>query len=132
MPIPRLKELPLFDPLDQIQKDAHGSRKHLRLVAGEELKEEGMRAVLDATPEPYKLRIQHALLSFPLFHRITVEDLTHIAGRPPEGTHFNAVGAIINGLAKRGFIRKTGRMVKAQRPGMHATELAEWEVLKWT
>lgn len=131
MTLRKPKELPLFDDVDRLQQDAHAPHKHLRLITGEELKDQAMHAVLDHTEPSYKSLLEGALLSFPAGRRITVEDLTRVVGRPPAGTHFNAVGAIVNAMARRGLIRKTGRMIKAERPGMHATELAEWEVVKF-
>lgn len=128
----------LFNVLDRMQQDAHaawepgvGSREPADLT-GDERKESALAGVLRKTPaQIYKGHLEAALFQFPLFSRFTVEQLTGFAGRPPAGVHFNAVGAIVNGMAVRGLIRKTGRMVKASRPGMHATELAEWELVKY-
>jgi hypothetical protein len=38
----------------------------------------------------------------------------------------NAVGAMMNGMAKRGIIRKTGRHVLSKRPTSNGAELNEW------
>ena len=38
----------------------------------------------------------------------------------------NAVGAVMNAAAKRGWIVKTGRRVTAKRKTLHAAELTEW------
>lgn len=124
----KLIETPLFDPIDELQREAHAPRKHLRLITGEELKEQGMARAVQAVSPTYRALLQDALLLFPIGRRITAEHLTKIAGRPPDD-RFNSVGGIVAGMAKRGLLRKTGRMIKAERPGMHATELAEWEVI---
>lgn len=131
----------LFDAIDQIQQDAlraslwakgQGQREIDPDATGDERKENAMAAVLGKKPSQiYKGHLEAALFQFPPRSRFTVEQLTGFAGRPPEGVHYNAVGAIVNGMATRGLIRKTGRMVKASRPGMHATELAEWELVKY-
>lgn len=128
----QLKEMPLFDELDAMQREAHATHPPLRLVqTGDELKAEGMRQVLKKASKTYKAMLEHALLHFPHGRLITVEDLTFIAGRPPEGTHFNVTGALIAGMAKRGLIEDTGRMVNAKRPGMRATRLSIWRVIKY-
>lgn len=94
--------------------------------SGRELRDEAFSRVLSNTPEDYKRAFADAVARFPAGRTFTVEDVTEVVGRPPEGTHYNAVGAIVSGLARRGFMVSTGRMVNAARPGMHATKLAEW------
>lgn len=134
--------LPLFDLLDRLQQDAHGPcyMGPSRPVAfgsqpetGADLKAEGMDSAMKPKPSKvYQGRLEDALLHFKVRDTFTVEQLTGIAGRPEIwGAHFNSVGAIVNGMAKRGLIEKTGRMVQAQRPNMHATELAQWRLVKY-
>lgn len=96
---------------------------------GERRKAEGMESVLANTAEEYKRAFTAEVERLPKGLRFTVEDITARVGRPPQGTHYNAVGALVNRLAWRRLMRKTGRMVKARRPSLHATELAEWERL---
>ncbi len=55
----------------------------------------------------------------------TSEDVTARVGMPPSGSP-SAVGARMTAAAKRGWIRKTGRTVKAERPNQHAAMLTEW------
>jgi hypothetical protein len=121
-----------------MQAEAHSARFAPPLITpdpdltGEERKQAALAAVVEKSPaQTYKENLESALFSFAHGARFTAEQLTGIIGRPPEGVHFNAVGAIVNGMATRGLIRKTGRMVKSIRPGMHSTELAEWELVKY-
>ena len=128
----------LLDVIDRMQAEARlGYYPPAKITidsdaTGDERKAQAMDAVISKSPaQIYKGHLESALFEFPPRSRFTVEQLTGIVGRPPEGVHYNAVGAIINGMATRGLIRKTGRMVKAIRPGMHATEIAEWELVKY-
>lgn len=101
-------------------------------MSGEDQRDEGMERVLrKRAAQIYKGHLEAALFTFPVGWRFTAENLTAVAGRPPVEVHYNAVGAIISGMGKRGLIRKTGRMLRAQRAVMHATELAEWELVKY-
>ncbi len=126
---------PLFDIIDKLQQEAHSARVGVIFAAagtGPQLRDEGMqKALAKKAAQIYKGNLESALFSFQVNDTFTVEQLTGIIGRPPEGVHFNSVGAIVAGMAKRGLIEKTGRMKHAQRPGMHATELAEWRLLKY-
>ncbi len=56
----------------------------------------------------------------------TSEDITAEVGLPTSGSP-SAVGARMTAAAKRGLIRKTGRMLKAERPNQHAALLTEWQ-----
>jgi len=125
----------LFDSLDRIQQQTEVPRFDVIFApagTGPQLRDEGMSKVLaKKAAQNYKGTLEHALLSFKVGDTFTVEQLTGIVGRPPEGVHFNSVGAIIAGMAKRGLIEKTGHTKHAQRPIMHATELAEWRLVKF-
>ena len=101
---------------------------------GDQLKAQGMALVLSRTPsQVYRDHLIAALQSFPTGARITVEDLTEIVGRPEKyGASYNCVGAIIHGMATKGLISKTGRMVKPARPERHSADIPEWEVLPET
>lgn len=58
----------------------------------------------------------------------TSEDVTDIIGlADSSGSPRNSiVGAMINGCAKGGMIRKTGRMVPSRNTTSHASEIREW------
>jgi hypothetical protein len=91
---------------------------------GIDLKEAGIRTVTSNTPEGYREafdRVLDELASTGL--EFTSEDVTSVVGQPPN--HPNAVGAMINGAAKRGVIRKCGYR-QAKRPNQHATVIAIW------
>lgn len=131
----------LIDFADSDRKSANTTRHHWQpldlfsgpQVTGEELKKEGMNKSLSTKPSHiYRDRLIEALKLFPVRSRITVEQLTGTIGRPELfGATCNCVGAIINGMSKRGLIRKTGRMIKPDRKERHCTEIAEWEILKY-
>lgn len=58
----------------------------------------------------------------------TSEDITDTIGLPRgiAQNKNNAVGAMMNGMAVRGIIRKTGRRVQSTRSHSHAREILEW------
>lgn len=126
---------PLFDIIDRMEQEAHSPRLGVIFAAartGPQLRDEAMMKVLaKRDAQLYKGRLEFALFSFRVNDTFTVENLTGIVGRPPETVHFNATGAIVRGMATRGLIEKTGRMIQATRAIMHATELAEWRLLKY-
>lgn len=130
-----LDSLTTLEALDRMQREAHAPRLGVIFApagTGPELRDEAMQKTLaKKAAQVYKGHLEAALLSFRPGDLFTVEQLTAIAGRPPAEVHYNAVGAIISGMAKRRLIEKTGRMKHAQRPIMHATELAEWRLLKY-
>lgn len=102
-------------------------------VTGAELKQEGIdRTMRKKASRQYRDRLIEALKVFPVRSRITIEQLTGIVGRPPEGVSVNAVGAIVNGMAKKGLISKTGKMPTAGRKERHGGQVSEWEVLKYS
>lgn len=59
----------------------------------------------------------------------TSEDVVDAVGLPAgeHGTNRNnAVGAMMNALARRGVIRKTAKRVPSRRPSSHGAELIVW------
>jgi hypothetical protein len=61
----------------------------------------------------------------------TPDDVVRHAGLPDEGLNKNnAVGAWINAMAKAGFIKWTGRLVKSERVHRHAGSNKEWIKVK--
>ena len=59
----------------------------------------------------------------------TSEDVVERVGLPRDDAGMNAnnaVGAVMNGLAKRGVIRKTAERRKSHRASSHGRELAVW------
>lgn len=95
-------------------------------LTGEELKRSGMESVERHTPEWYRNAFQSAVESFPRGMKFTVEDVRAIAGDPPPGVHYNAMGPLMLMIAKAKLAKKTGFYLKAKRPHMNQTELAEW------
>src|SRR5438105_4607107 len=122
--------------VDAMQKDAHGPRFGSIFaglpVTGDDLKEEGLSKVMrKQASRLYRDMLVDALKVFPIRSRITVDRLTSIVGRPPEGVNPNVTGAIVAGMAKQGMIRKTGRMIKSERRQRHSGEAAEWEIVSF-
>lgn len=101
-------------------------------ISGDELKEQGMsKALSKKASQEYREKLIAALSKFPVKTIITVERLTAVVGRPPEGVSSSAIGAAVNTMAKRGLIRQTGKWVKPERKERHSTKIPEWEVLKY-
>lgn len=62
--------------------------------------------------------------------RMTSEDVIAVVGLPTGEVSKdanNAVGAMMNGLAKRGILRKTSLRVPSRRKSSHGAELIVWE-----
>lgn len=99
------------------------------LPEGERRKEEGQAradggwAQRDGWTERFDAALTHIALTRSPF---TSEDVTTQVGMPPSGSSPSVVGSRMIAAAKRGLIRKTGRMVKAHRPNQHAALLTEW------
>lgn len=102
-----------------------------RESSGAQLKEEGMERAREADDVQ---QWRHAFVKAveELARRgtpFTSEDVTAIVGLPRDvqQNRNSAVGAMMNGLARRGIIRKTGRRLKSTRPQSHSAEILEWE-----
>jgi alkylated DNA nucleotide flippase Atl1 len=95
-------------------------------LTGERRKARGIKRVASKTPTYYQQAFERAVRALASSGRMfTSEAVTALVGQPPN--HPNAVGAMMNGLASQGVIRKTGNYTKAQRDKRHAGLLAEWE-----
>ena len=97
------------------------------LPAGEAAKENGIaKANQTASFDHWAPRADQAIAGLALQRvEFTSEDVTAIAGLPTRGSN-SAVGARMNAAARRGIIRWTGRMAKAERPNQHAALLKVW------
>lgn len=95
------------------------------LKAGEALKAGGIATVSSHTPEDWAKAFEEQVLDFVrLGSQFTSEDVTQLVGQPPN--HPNAVGARMNAMARRGFIKRVG-FRKAERKNQHATVIGVWE-----
>ena len=98
---------------------------------GETLKEEGMaRALNKKGLEEWQERVRVWAWHLDAGQRIVANDIIEMFGTPSGGTESNknnAVGAIMNGLAKKGVLRKTGEYAKSSRPERHGAIVAVWE-----
>lgn len=97
-------------------------------LTGEDLKRSGMESVKRHIPLWYREAFLKAVADFPQGRMFTVEDIRAIVGDPPD-VHYNAMGSLVLLMAQRKLARKTGLYVKAKRPHMNATEIAQWERL---
>lgn len=120
--------LPLIDFFNANRK---AKKSEVEKPTGDDLKKRGTDAALSTdVAQVYLERIEAALKSFPIGHRITIESLTGVVGRPPPGKA-NVVGASMLRLSQRKLIRKTGRMVKPGRKERHANLIPEWEIVRY-
>lgn len=99
-------------------------------LTGEALKISGMKSVARHTPKWYRDAFRKAVESLPAGKKFTVEDVREIAGDPPTSeVSSNCMGSLMRGVGQRGLAKTTGYMVKAKRPSLHSSLLAEWERL---
>ena len=94
------------------------------------LKQRGMKQALrpDALAE-WKDEFRAYIQSMPHDSEFTSEDVVDAVGLPSGDVRMNAnnaVGAMMNGLARRGLIAKTGVRVQSKRPSSHGAELILW------
>jgi hypothetical protein len=98
---------------------------------GETLKNEGMsKALSKLSVTEWQDRVKAWTWRLNAGHLFTSEDVTEEFGLPTGevGTNKNnAVGAIMNAIAKKGVIRNTGDYVKSSRPSSHSAVIAVWE-----
>lgn len=99
------------------------------------LKEYGMAlALMPETLEEWKEEFTKAATWLASGHEtFTSEDVLDLVGLPSgtiKSNANNAVGAMMNGLARRGVIGKTGERRPSQRPSSHGAELTVWAGLR--
>lgn len=99
---------------------------------GERLRDDGMAK---ARGRQSNFEFNHAASQFffalNISETFTPDDLIRRVGLPDEGANRNnAVGAWINGMAKAGYIRWTGKVVKSERSDRHAGMNKEWIKIK--
>lgn len=122
--------------LEALQNEAHGV--HLGTIfkgsdpTGDELKEEGQaKAMRKKAARLYRDMLVETLKVFPVGRRISIENLTGIVGRPPEGVSNNVVGGAVSFMARKGLISRTGKMLKPARKERHSNLIPEWEIRKY-
>jgi hypothetical protein len=99
-------------------------------LTGEELKKSGMDSVERHTPQWYVDKFRKTVEGFHAGRLFTVEDVRAIAGDPPtDDVSSNCMGPLMRMLGQKKLATKTGYHVKAKRPCMNSTELAEWKRL---
>lgn len=91
-----------------------------------DLRDSGMESVLDHTSEEFKQRLRNRVEGFPKGYTFTMDRVVDELGGRPLEVHPNAIGALTFGLAKRGLIKRTGVMLKAERASLHRTDMPEW------
>jgi hypothetical protein len=93
-------------------------------ASGDDLRDAGIAAVLASTDLEWRVAAERQLEDLARSgERFTSEDLTRVVGVPPSP---NAVGAVVNGAARRGLIRPVG-FTNATRPSQHSATLRVWE-----
>ena len=92
-------------------------------------KRAGMKVVLSKHDE-WKDQFRQAVADLvDLGEPFTSEDVVALVGLPTGGVgsnRNNAVGAMMNGMAQRKIIRKTGSRTKSKRATSHSAELVLW------
>lgn len=92
-------------------------------------KRAGMKVALSKHDE-WKDQFRQAVTDLvDLGEPFTSEDVVALVGLPTGGVgsnRNNAVGAMMNGLAQRKIIRKTGSRTKSKRATSHSAELVLW------
>ena len=92
-------------------------------------KEDGMDAALKNADQAWKASFVECVERFAAKRvSFTSEDIIDEVGLQNSigMNKNNAVGAIMNGCAKRGIIIKTGRHVQSRRPRSNGAEITEW------
>ena len=94
------------------------------------LKERGMKQALKPDVlAAWKDEFRAYISSMPHDSEFTSEDVVDAVGLPSGDVRMNAnnaVGAMMNGLARKGVIAKTGLHVQSKRPSSHGAELILW------
>jgi hypothetical protein len=98
---------------------------------GETLKNEGIaKALSKASVSDWQDNVKLWAWRLNAGDLFTSEDVTEEFGLPTgevKTNKNNAVGAIMNAIAKKGIIRNTGNYVKSSRPSSHSAVIAVWE-----
>lgn len=96
---------------------------------GSALKQEGIDLALTAH-KAWQERFESTVTQLCKSGRpFTSEDVVSLVGLPNQSVGANknnAVGAMMNALARRKVIRKTGSYVTSRRPSSHSAVLAQW------
>jgi hypothetical protein len=107
------------------------SKIRIKRSSGTALKEQGMSLALspDRLSE-WKRAFRRSVISHAANgHAFTSEDVLDDVGLPSSEIATNAnnaVGAMMNAMAKMGYITKTNERRVARRPSSHGRELAVW------
>ncbi len=116
--------LPLFEHVFAGTPERRG-----KPLNGKDLRDSGMQSVLGHTPEEWKAKLRSRVEGFPRGHQFTMDAVVDgLGGRPPD-VHPNSIGALTFSMAKKGLIKRTGRLLKAERASLHRTDMPEWERL---
>lgn len=92
-------------------------------------RDRGMKSVLSHTGNDFKSRLTQRVEGFPVGYKFTMDRVVDELGGRPSDVHPNAIGALTFSLAKRGLMKRTGKMLKAERASLHRTDMPEWERL---
>lgn len=99
------------------------------MASGQELKQAGMEQALQAHRQWQEEFREAAVALADSGVLFTSEDVLDVVGLPTGGPGLhrnNAVGAMMNALARQKVIVKTGRHVPSRRNLSHGAELTQW------
>lgn len=101
------------------------------MKSGNDLKQQGMQlALMPESLDDWKSRFREAATYLASTGAgFTSEDVIYITGLPTGDIAMNAnnaVGAMMNALARKGVIEKTARRKQSKRPTSHGAELIVW------
>lgn len=85
-----------------------------------------MKSVLAHTDDSFKSRLIRRVEGFPKGYKFTMDQVIDSMGGRPADVHQNAIGALTFSMAKRGLMKRTGVMLKAERASLHRTDMPEW------
>jgi len=88
------------------------------------LKEEGIARTLAAERAAWKADVTAAVMRIRPGTEFTSQTVQRMVNREPH--HPNCWGATINGIAKQGLCRGTGRYIKSERVSCHAAVIQVW------
>lgn len=100
------------------------------MSVGEQLALEGMALALSRDDTiPWQERFRRVVQQMPTGYTFTSETVVELIGLPSgeaAANRNNAVGAMMNALARAGYIHKTGNRTKSVRKELHAAEVNVW------
>jgi hypothetical protein len=92
---------------------------------GAQERDTGIDAVLEHTPESWKMEWLQTIAAMPSGTIFNSDDVRAIVGDPPKGVHHNAIGGLMYAARVRGLAESIPAHNKSERPKAHARELVK-------